>query len=253
MADILITGALVHTLRKSKTGFQSTDQLVHRLVRSTIQTNGITTLFQVTDLILFTASTTSLHFIFNFPLGKLYINSLFSTLNARAYMRGWGSSASGGYPSDMMAMDGISDSQSRSQKIGQTRTGKLSIGTKTIGGSIRSPSSPGHSPSNFSFSPTRKHFSQIGTASRHDRSQVQVTTIEERFEGLKDSDLENALNEEGKPHYLSSPPTTPGLSSFPANLLAPDASDSSSRTSFQRNPRKSGESHLDYSEDESKR
>ncbi|KAF4568080.1 hypothetical protein EYR40_010523 [Pleurotus pulmonarius] len=53
----------------------------------TIQTGMITAIFAASDVILYTTSTeTGLNFIFDFPLSKLYTNSLVSTLNARA---GW--------------------------------------------------------------------------------------------------------------------------------------------------------------------
>lgn len=200
VADILITGALVHTLSKSKTGFQATDQLVHKLVRSTIQTNALTTIFQVTDLVLFVSSNSTLHLIFNFPLGKLYINSLFSTLNARAYMRGWGSSASNGYSG---STDGIIDGtkqSSKSRNSQKIRPGRVSIGGNPISSrNARSPTS-----SSFVLSPVRKGFTPT-------QSQIQVTTIEERFEGQVDRDLELALQEEERAHQLTSPPVTPGF------------------------------------------
>lgn len=45
----------------------------------------LTASFAIIDLILFLASTTTLHLIFNLPLSKLYVNSLLATLNARAF------------------------------------------------------------------------------------------------------------------------------------------------------------------------
>lgn len=82
----LSSAALVYTLRKSRTGFAGTDDIVSRLVRSTIQTGMLTSMFAFIDLILFLASTSTLHLVFNLPLAKLYVNTLLSTLNARAYM-----------------------------------------------------------------------------------------------------------------------------------------------------------------------
>ncbi|KAL4256089.1 hypothetical protein AB1N83_011796 [Pleurotus pulmonarius] len=86
-ADVLITSSLVYSLRKRKTGIKSTDDAIDRIVRLTIQTGMITAIFAASDVILYTTSTeTGLNFIFDFPLSKLYTNSLVSTLNARA---GW--------------------------------------------------------------------------------------------------------------------------------------------------------------------
>ncbi len=83
LTDVLITGSLVWTLNKSRTGFAATDDVITKLIRLTLQTGAVTTLFATVDLILFLASTTTLHLLFNLPLAKLYVNSLLSTLNAR--------------------------------------------------------------------------------------------------------------------------------------------------------------------------
>ncbi|TKY90492.1 hypothetical protein EX895_000490 [Sporisorium graminicola] len=83
LTDVLITGSLVFTLNKSRTGFAATDDVITKLIRMTLQTGALTTLFATVDLILFLASTSTLHLVFNLPLAKLYVNSLLSTLNAR--------------------------------------------------------------------------------------------------------------------------------------------------------------------------
>lgn len=83
LADVVITISLILTLHKSRTGFQATDDLITKLIRTTIQTGAVTTFFAVVDLILFLSSSTTLHLVFNLPLAKLYVNSLLSTLNAR--------------------------------------------------------------------------------------------------------------------------------------------------------------------------
>ncbi|KAI0081648.1 hypothetical protein K474DRAFT_1681985 [Panus rudis PR-1116 ss-1] len=86
VADVGITIALVWHLRKHKTGFSATDDIVNKIIRLTVQTGLITALCATTDLILFLASPSGLHLIFNLPLSKLYTNSLMSSLNSRA---GW--------------------------------------------------------------------------------------------------------------------------------------------------------------------
>ncbi|KAJ1030395.1 hypothetical protein NDA16_001304 [Ustilago loliicola] len=83
ITDVLITGSLVFTLNKSRTGFAATDDVITKLIRMTLQTGAITTLFAIIDLIVFLVSTTTLHLVFNLPLSKIYVNSLLSTLNAR--------------------------------------------------------------------------------------------------------------------------------------------------------------------------
>ncbi|KAH8813794.1 hypothetical protein DL96DRAFT_1698648 [Flagelloscypha sp. PMI_526] len=84
-ADVLITAGLSWSLYKSKTGFAVTDTLINRIIRLTIQTGLITSLFAVLDIILFSVVPTSMvNFTMDFMLSKLYSNSLLSTLNARA-------------------------------------------------------------------------------------------------------------------------------------------------------------------------
>lgn len=86
VSDILISGILVWQLKRRKTGFQSTDELVDRIIRLTVQTGLITSICATIDLALFLSDPTGTHLIFNFPLSKLYTNTMMSTLNSR---RGW--------------------------------------------------------------------------------------------------------------------------------------------------------------------
>ncbi|KXN84312.1 Tryptophan 2-halogenase [Leucoagaricus sp. SymC.cos] len=96
MADVIITASLVYHLVYSnchlqqyrrKTGVRATDDIINRIMRLTIQTGMITALFAALDVISFLAlPNTSMNFLWDFPLSKLYTNSLLSTLNARA---GW--------------------------------------------------------------------------------------------------------------------------------------------------------------------
>ncbi|KAJ8495368.1 hypothetical protein ONZ45_g12900 [Pleurotus djamor] len=86
-ADIVITVSLVFHLYKRKTGVRSTDDIVNRIIRLTIQTGMVTALFAALDVIFFLAlPSSSMNFLWDFPLSKLYTNSLLSTLNARS---GW--------------------------------------------------------------------------------------------------------------------------------------------------------------------
>ncbi|EGO01346.1 hypothetical protein SERLA73DRAFT_134704 [Serpula lacrymans var. lacrymans S7.3] len=87
LSDIFITVLLVWHLNRRKTGFSTTDDIVNRIIRLTIQTGMITTIFAFIDLILFVTDPTGLHLIFNFPLCVLYANSLMSTLNSRGSWR----------------------------------------------------------------------------------------------------------------------------------------------------------------------
>ncbi|KAL1665337.1 hypothetical protein GGF50DRAFT_126451 [Schizophyllum commune] len=83
-ADILIAVTLAWYLRNHKTGFESTDNYIDRLIKMTVQTGMVTAVWATIDLLLF------FHLIFNFCLAKLYTNSLMSSLNSRG---GWGYSS----------------------------------------------------------------------------------------------------------------------------------------------------------------
>jgi len=86
MGDIIITTILVLYLRKHKSGFQASDLMVDRIIRLTVQTCFITSVVAILDVSFFLADPTGTHLMFNFPLCKLYSNSLMSSLNSR---RGW--------------------------------------------------------------------------------------------------------------------------------------------------------------------
>ncbi|KAJ6595733.1 hypothetical protein DFH09DRAFT_146046 [Mycena vulgaris] len=83
ICDILITAIFVVHLKSHKSGMESSDALVDRIVRTTVQTGLATALCATIDLVLFLTDPIGLHLIFNIPLCKLYTNSLLSSLNAR--------------------------------------------------------------------------------------------------------------------------------------------------------------------------
>ncbi|THU86173.1 hypothetical protein K435DRAFT_970413 [Dendrothele bispora CBS 962.96] len=88
---------LIDIQRKHKRGFRASNELVDRIIRSTIQTGALTTVVAFIDLLLYLAlPTNNLHLIFNFPLCKLYSITLMSSLNSR---QGWafGSTESEGH------------------------------------------------------------------------------------------------------------------------------------------------------------
>ncbi|CEL62682.1 hypothetical protein RSOLAG1IB_05038 [Rhizoctonia solani AG-1 IB] len=89
LTDVVITCILSWYLHTHRTGFSKTDDVITRLVRLTVQTGLITTVWATTDLILYLGWSHNLHLFFQLPLCKLYTNSLMSTLNSRA---GWGGS-----------------------------------------------------------------------------------------------------------------------------------------------------------------
>ncbi|KAG9091160.1 hypothetical protein FS749_016748 [Ceratobasidium sp. UAMH 11750] len=93
LTDTFITCALSWHLLTNRTGFPETDDIITRVVRMTVQTALITTLWATVNLIFFVAVPNNLHLFFQLSLGKLYINTLMSTLNSR---RGWGGSLTSG-------------------------------------------------------------------------------------------------------------------------------------------------------------
>ncbi|KAJ3513585.1 hypothetical protein NLJ89_g2866 [Agrocybe chaxingu] len=87
-ADLLITASLSWSLRQRRTGIKVTDDKIARIIRLTVQTGLVTAIFATVDVVVFlTVKGTTLNFIWDLPLSKLYTNALLSTLNARA---GWG-------------------------------------------------------------------------------------------------------------------------------------------------------------------
>ncbi|KAK7453473.1 hypothetical protein VKT23_011750 [Stygiomarasmius scandens] len=91
-SDDLIHISIIHQ-NKHKRGFKGSNELVDRIIRSTVQTGLITSIFAIIDLILYLIyPARALHLIFNIPLCKLYSMMLMSSLNSR---EGWTLGSSG--------------------------------------------------------------------------------------------------------------------------------------------------------------
>ncbi|KZT66297.1 hypothetical protein DAEQUDRAFT_695816 [Daedalea quercina L-15889] len=84
ISDIIITVTLTWYLRRHLGGYSKTDGLVTRVMHLIVSNGLLTATFAIGDLICYFATDESWHLIFNFPLCKLYGNSVMSTLNARA-------------------------------------------------------------------------------------------------------------------------------------------------------------------------
>ncbi|KAJ6493752.1 hypothetical protein C8R47DRAFT_419801 [Mycena vitilis] len=83
-ADVVITAALMLSLKLRKTGIKRTDDTINTIVRHAVQTGLVTVAFTLLDVVLFVAiSNSTLNFVFDFGLPKLYSNALISTFNAR--------------------------------------------------------------------------------------------------------------------------------------------------------------------------
>ncbi|KAJ7649000.1 hypothetical protein DFH06DRAFT_1300249 [Mycena polygramma] len=88
--DILITGSLIYLLQIQRTGFKRTDFTISRLVRTTVETAIPVTICCVLLLATVTGvstTTSNISLLFGLLLGRLYTNTLMTTLNARAAIR----------------------------------------------------------------------------------------------------------------------------------------------------------------------
>ncbi|KAJ7487271.1 hypothetical protein B0H11DRAFT_2278839 [Mycena galericulata] len=86
LADLLVTAFLVNFLWAHKTGFQpQTDSVTDKIIFFTVQTGALTSFAAIADVSLFLiVPSTTLNFIWDFSLSKMYAICLVSTLNARA-------------------------------------------------------------------------------------------------------------------------------------------------------------------------
>lgn len=86
--DVIITGALIHYLRSSVTGYSSIDDTIHRIILYTINNGLLTAFASLLDMIC--AASMPHNFLFlslHFIIAKCYVNSLLSTLNTRDALR----------------------------------------------------------------------------------------------------------------------------------------------------------------------
>ncbi|KAG6831527.1 hypothetical protein H0H92_009796 [Tricholoma furcatifolium] len=80
VADVTITFSLAGVQRRHRSSFAKTDTRINRISRCLI-----TSVWALCDMFLFLLEPTGMHLLFNFPLSKLYTNSLMSSLNARSF------------------------------------------------------------------------------------------------------------------------------------------------------------------------
>ncbi|KAK2459480.1 hypothetical protein APHAL10511_008514 [Amanita phalloides] len=84
LADVIIAAILTWSLFRRKTSCRDTDHAINKIMRITIQTGLITAIFATLDVVCFLGFPhTSINFVWDFSLSKLYSNALLSTLNAR--------------------------------------------------------------------------------------------------------------------------------------------------------------------------
>ncbi|KAK7032166.1 hypothetical protein VNI00_013340 [Paramarasmius palmivorus] len=107
VADVAITFCLVWFLRSKKGGIKQSNQVIDRIIRLTMETGALTTIFAIMDLICYLTmgNVNGAHITFQVILSKLYINSLLASLNSRS--GNWSSSKSNSgttKPGDAYAM-----------------------------------------------------------------------------------------------------------------------------------------------------
>ncbi|KAK7025467.1 hypothetical protein VNI00_015995 [Paramarasmius palmivorus] len=85
IADITITFCLVWFLRSKKGGIKQSNEVIDRIIRLTMETGALTSIFAIMDLVCYLTmgKINGAHITFQVILSKLYINSLLSTLNSR--------------------------------------------------------------------------------------------------------------------------------------------------------------------------
>ncbi|GAA5849529.1 hypothetical protein JCM8547_000485 [Rhodosporidiobolus lusitaniae] len=81
-ADLVIVASLTYYLRRSRSDFEETNSILDKLIRMTVQNNGLTALSAVLSAALFVSNITW-HLIFGLVIAKLYTVSFFSAMNAR--------------------------------------------------------------------------------------------------------------------------------------------------------------------------
>ncbi|KAJ7683101.1 hypothetical protein B0H17DRAFT_1170019 [Mycena rosella] len=80
VCDVFLTGSLVYSLWIRKTNVISTDSYINKIIRLTVQTGFITAAAALLDMVFFVAfPNKTFNFMLDFPLSKLYTNSLIST------------------------------------------------------------------------------------------------------------------------------------------------------------------------------
>ncbi|KAJ7254708.1 hypothetical protein B0H12DRAFT_1183995 [Mycena haematopus] len=86
--DLAVTLFLIFYLHNSRTGFNKTDTVISRLIRSALESAAFATSFSVRNSCFSTVfPTTGFHLMFSQPMGRIYTSTLLSTLNGRDALR----------------------------------------------------------------------------------------------------------------------------------------------------------------------
>ncbi|KAF8155637.1 hypothetical protein B0H34DRAFT_504199 [Crassisporium funariophilum] len=86
--DILIAGLLTFYLYHQRTGTQTTDTVINRLIRGAIQTGLLPTILAVAGLVAFIVRPeTNLYVMFVIPIGRTYTTTLMDGMNVREELK----------------------------------------------------------------------------------------------------------------------------------------------------------------------
>lgn len=144
ICDVLISAALVYFLRSSRTGYQSTENMINRLIIYSVNTGLVTSAMSIVILILyFTITTNTLFALFLIVISKVYVISLLVTLNSRNHVRelsestnfrtlSWRAASGPGLNSENVELSSFGPATSGtlySESRGHSRAGKVSIGS----------------------------------------------------------------------------------------------------------------------------
>ncbi|KAJ7588302.1 hypothetical protein C8J56DRAFT_941311 [Mycena floridula] len=84
VADLMITGVLVYSLHVRKSGYNtSLDTYVNHIIRLTVQTGALTSIFALSTALGFNVVLKVFPFAWSLALPNLYISTILSSLNAR--------------------------------------------------------------------------------------------------------------------------------------------------------------------------
>ncbi|KAI5116474.1 hypothetical protein M0805_008883 [Coniferiporia weirii] len=133
LADTSVAAALVYLLQTSRTGFKSSDTMISRLIAFTVNTGLITSMCAIMSLItgvVFPA--TFIYILFYLSISRLYVNSLFATLNSRDSIRtGVHNDSESGTGMNSISMSKVKGQASRQQVLG-ARMMNIKVNTETI-------------------------------------------------------------------------------------------------------------------------
>ncbi|CAA7269240.1 unnamed protein product [Cyclocybe aegerita] len=74
--DAIVSSVLIYSLIRSRTGFETSDTIINRLMRATIQTGVFCGICSILALVMFLKKPdTQLYGLFGFPISRLYTNS----------------------------------------------------------------------------------------------------------------------------------------------------------------------------------